>query len=366
MSGLYPLVKKALFQLEAERAHDLVLGGLGLVGGSPLARRLLHGSYAVDDPRLHTQLFGLRFPNPLGVAAGLDKNAVAVPALGALGFGSVEVGSVTALAQAGNPEPRLFRLQEDEALINRMGFNNLGAAEVARRLALLRAAPGGNGLGNQAPLIGVNVGKSRVVELADAPADYLAALSAVWPYADYLVINVSSPNTPGLRSLQEAQPLQRVLEVAARLRQQSGTQDANKPVLLKLAPDLEPAQLADIVSVAESQGVAGLIATNTTLSRQGLRSVHAAQAGGLSGKPLAPGALRALENLRQLTHLPLVAVGGIFSGADAVQRILAGADLLQVYTGFIYEGPRIVRQVLGGLLEEMERRGVTQPSALRG
>lgn len=364
---MYPLAKRVLFQLDAERAHDWVLGGLRAAGGSLLARRLLARSYALSDPRLKTQLFGLQFPNPLGVAAGLDKNAVAVPALGALGFGSVEVGSVTALAQAGNPKPRLFRLPEDQALINRMGFNNQGALQVSRRLALLQAqldAEGGAGVGR--PVVGVNVGKSRVVELADAPADYLAALGAVWPHADYLVINVSSPNTPGLRSLQEADQLQRILQAAAQVRQHSSAATSGKPVLLKLAPDLDAAELADIVSVAESQGVAGLIATNTTLSRPALTSPHAVEAGGLSGKPVAAKALQALETLRQLTQLPLVAAGGIFSGADAVDRVMAGADLLQVYTGFIYEGPRIVRRLLGGLLQEMERRGVTQASALRG
>jgi dihydroorotate dehydrogenase len=363
---MYPLAKRALFRLDAERAHDWVLGGLRVVGGSLLARRLLHRSYALTDPRLKTHLFGLQFPNPLGVAAGLDKNAVAVPALGALGFGSVEVGSVTALAQPGNPKPRLFRLPEDQALINRMGFNNQGAPRVSRRLALLQAQLADAEGGFARPIVGVNVGKSRVVELADAPADYLAALAAVWPHADYLVINVSSPNTPGLRSLQEATQLQGILEAAAQVRQQGGATGSDKPVLLKLAPDLDAAELADIVSVAESQGVAGLIATNTTLSRQGLRSPHAVEAGGVSGRPVAGPALRVLEILREGSQLPLVAAGGIFSGTDAVDRVMAGADLLQVYTGFIYEGPRIVRQVLGGLLQEMERRGVTRPSALRG
>jgi len=357
---VYPLAKLALFRLDAERAHELVLGGLALAGRSVLARRWLRGAYALPDPRLRVDAFGLAFPNPLGLAAGLDKDGVAVAALGALGFGSVEVGSVTALAQAGNPAPRLFRLVEDEALVNRMGFNNAGAAALAARLARYAAAepwaPGPR------PVVGVNVGKSRVVELEDAPDDYRAALGAVWQVADYLVVNVSSPNTPGLRSLQEREPLARVLEVTAGLRATLGA----KPVLLKLSPDLDDAQLADAVATAHAHGVAGLVATNTTLLRDGLRSPHAVEAGGLSGRPLAARALAVLERLRELSDLPLVSVGGVHDGATAVARLQAGADLLQVYTGFVYRGPGLVREVLAAVLAAMERRGVERPADLKG
>ncbi|MFA5593678.1 MAG: quinone-dependent dihydroorotate dehydrogenase [Trueperaceae bacterium] len=358
---MYELAKGALFRLDAERAHDLVLGGLAGAGRSVLARRALAGSYALHDPRLRVEAFGLSFANPLGVAAGLDKRAVAVPAFGAMGFGSVEVGSVTALAQPGNPKPRLFRLPEDEALINRMGFNNDGADVVTARLARLRGSLQG---GETLPVVGVNVGKSRVVEIEQAADDYRRSLTSVWPVADYVVINVSSPNTPGLRSLQESEGLGRVLGAAAEVRAAS---DAPlKPLLLKLSPDMEDEQLREAVAVAEEYGASGIVATNTTLDRHGLRSQHAGEAGGLSGRPLTARALRTLELLRENTELPLVAAGGIMTGADALERMLAGADLLQVYTGFIYRGPGLVREVLGALLREVERRGLSGVAALRG
>lgn len=360
---MYPLARRALFQLDAERAHDLVLGGLAAAGASVLARRALAGSYALPDPRLQVEAFGLSFSNPLGVAAGLDKRGVAVPAFGAMGFGAVEVGSVTALAQPGNPKPRLFRLPEDEALINRMGFNNDGAAVVAERLGRLRRTPAAEPA-LRLPIVGVNVGKSRSVELEHAADDYRSSLTSVWPVADYLVINVSSPNTPGLRSLQESEGLARVLQAAAEVR--AGSEAPHRPLLLKLAPDLDSEQLREAVAVAEAHGVAGIVATNTTLDRPGLGSRHAGEAGGLSGRPLAAKALRALELLRESTSLPLVAAGGIMSGADALERMLAGADLLQVYTGFIYRGPALVREVLGALTRAVERRGLPSVSDLRG
>lgn len=359
---MYPLAKRALFRVGAEKAHDVVMGGLAVAGASVLARRALARAYALNDPRLAVTAFGLSFTNPLGVAAGLDKRGQAVAALGALGFGSVEVGSVTDLAQPGNPKPRLFRLEPDEALINRMGFNNDGAATVAARLQRWRrslAAQDGAG-----PVVGVNVGKSRVVELADAADDYQRALTSVWPAADYVVINVSSPNTPGLRSLQQAAELERILAAAAAVRARGS--DAGKPLLLKLSPDMDEAQLRDAAAVAEAHGMSGIVATNTTLSRPDLLSPAAAEAGGLSGRPLAPLALRTLEVLRESTALPLVAVGGIMSGRDALERMLAGADLLQLYTGFIYRGPALVKEVLRALLTEVERRGLSGVADLRG
>lgn len=360
---MYRLAKSALFRLDAERAHDLVLGGLAAAGASVLARRFLTSSYALEDPRLAVDAFGLRFPNPLGVAAGLDKRGVAVPAFGAMGFGSVEVGSVTALAQPGNPKPRLFRLLEDEALINRMGFNNDGADVVAGRLARLRSTAAAS-QGQGVPIVGVNVGKSRVVELDQAADDYRHSLRSVWPVADYVVINVSSPNTPGLRSLQESDGLGRVLSAAAEVR--AASDEPHKPLLLKLSPDMEEVQLREAAALAQEFGVAGIIATNTTLDRHGLRSAHGAETGGLSGRPLTAKALRTLELLRETTELPLVAAGGIMNGDHALERMQAGADLLQVYTGFIYEGPALIRQVLGALLAEVERRGLNSVSQLRG
>lgn len=350
--------------MDAEKAHDLVLAGLRGAGKSVLARRWLAASYAVTDPRLAVDAFGLGFPNPVGLAAGMDKDGVAVPALAALGFGSVEVGSVTALPQEGNPKPRLYRLLEDGALINRMGFNNRGADALSSRLARLRAASGLTTPGGARVILGVNVGKSRVVELADAPADYLRALAAVNPVADYLVINVSSPNTPGLRGLQEKEQLEAVLIAASEGASSAGDSPA-KPVLLKLSPDLGAAAVADAVAVASALGVAGIIATNTTLSREGLNSPLASQAGGLSGRPLTGASLKMLERLRELTDLPLVSVGGIMTPADALDRILAGADLIQLFTGFVYEGPALVRETLRHLLASVEKKGVSSVSELR-
>lgn len=358
---MYDLAKTALFRLDAECAHDLVMGGLALAGHSLLARKVLASSYAVTDDRLAATAFGLRFPNPLGVAAGLDKRGVAVSALGAMGFGAVEVGSVTAIAQPGNPKPRLFRLVEDEALINRMGFNNEGAATVAGRLERTRVRAGA---GHDLPIVGVNVGKSRVVELDSAPADYRQALHAVWRVADYVVINVSSPNTPGLRSLQEVGAMERILAAADAVRQASN--ERNKPLLIKLAPDMSDEQLKDMVDVAEANAVAGIVVTNTTTERAGLTSPLARETGGMSGRPLTARALAVLESVRQMTALPLVAAGGIMSGADAVDRMRAGADLLQVYSGFIYTGPALVREVLSTLLGEVEQRGLRSVAELRG
>lgn len=356
----YDLAKPYLFRLDPERAHDLVTRALALASRSAVAPRLLEAFAPAHDPRLEVELFGLKFPNPLGLAAGLDKNGVAFPALAALGFGAVEIGSVTALAQPGNPQPRLFRLVEDEALINRMGFNNLGATAMAARLERL----GRHELRGRAgrAVLGINVGKSRAVDVAEAAADYRVSLTAVWPQADYLVINVSSPNTPGLRTLQRSEPLAELFGVVAELRAALG----RKPVLLKLAPDLDDAELADLVATAEAVGVDGLVATNTTLAREGLRSPQREETGGLSGRPLTARSLAVLEHLRGRTSLPIVAVGGIFGARDALDRLAAGADLLQVYTGFIYRGPALVGEVLGGIARELDRRGAGDVTKLSG
>ncbi len=353
---VYPVAKRLLFRLEPERAHGLVMDGLALVGRSAALPRLLSWGRGAADPRLAVEAFGLRFPNPLGLAAGLDKDGVAVPALAALGFGAVEVGSVTALAQPGNERPRLFRLVEDEALINRMGFNNLGAAAMAHRLAGLdrSALPG--------TVLGVNVGKSKAAGVESADDDYRVALTAVWPVADYLALNVSSPNTPGLRSLQRTEPLLSLLGVAAGLGRELGV----RPVLVKLAPDLDDAEIPEVVDAAVRGGAAGLVVTNTTVARVGLTSARRSEAGGLSGRPLARRALRVLELVREVTDLPVVAVGGIGGAQDAVDRFRAGADLLQLYTAFIYRGPRVITDVLTGLSAELDRRGLGSVSELKG
>lgn len=345
---MYPLLRRYLFRMDPERAHGLVVGGLRWAGASVVATRLLEAAYAPTDPHLEVRAFGLRFPSPVGLAAGLDKDGVAVRALAALGFGHIELGTVTAVPQAGNPRPRLFRLVEDAALVNRMGFNNRGSAELARRLDRLRRS------GAPRVPVGVNVGKSRVAPLEDAVADYERSLRDVWRGADYLALNVSSPNTPGLRRLQDRGPLEALMALVARLRGELGP----KPVLLKIAPDLTDGQLREIAELAEEGGLDGLIATNTTVRRDGLRSPLAAEAGGLSGRPLAQRSLEVLKALRAATSLPLVSVGGVGDGADVVERLESGASLVQLYTAFIYRGPALLPSVHRELLRTVERRAL--------
>ena len=350
----YRTVRPLLYRLEPERAHHLVMTGLAAASRNAGALASLRALYALRDPRLEVRAFGLTFPNPVGLAAGLDKDAVAVPALAALGFGSVEVGSVTALAQPGNPAPRLFRLVADEALVNRMGFNNEGADALARRLAAWRER-------GPLPPIGVNVGKSRVVPVVDAVSDYDASLRAVWDVADFLVLNVSSPNTPDLRRLQDREPLTALLRHARGLQDELGP----RPLLLKIAPDLSDAALEEVAAVAGDEGVAGLIATNTTVARPDLVSERAGETGGLSGRPLARRSLEVLRVLRAATPLPIVSVGGVFDARDAIERLEAGADLLQLYTAMIYLGPGVVKRILRGVVDELARRGCAHVSDLR-
>jgi dihydroorotate dehydrogenase len=332
---------------DPEVVHEETLRLLALVSRSPALTRALAlaAGAAGADTRLEREVWGLRFSNPIGLAAGFDKNALAIPALAALGFGFVEIGTVTRYGQPGNPRPRLFRLPDDAALINRMGFNNAGATAVAARLARLPR------LG--VPL-GISLGKSKVTPLDAAEDDYLASLEALYPYGDYFAVNVSSPNTPGLRALQERPRLDALLAALTdRLRVLStGAGRARaKPLLVKVAPDLEDHALADVVDVCLARGVAGLIATNTTLARDGLAQ-PCAQAGGLSGRPLHQRAVRVVRRLRELAgdRLPIVGCGGIASLDDAQRFLDAGATLLQLYTSLIYEGPGIARRLARGLL----------------
>jgi len=334
--ALYPFAKRVLFRLDPEVAHARVFALLRFAAQHPGALRLLRGAYGVADPRLRVRAFGLEFSNPLGLAAGFDKDGKAAGVWGALGFGTAELGTVTTQAQPGNPRPRAFRLPADRAIVNRMGFNNEGVAALAERLQTARRAPW---WGTEP--IGVNVGKTRTVALEDAITDYEAALRKAWPVADYLVLNVSSPNTPGLRSLQEAKPLAELLARAHDLRGELG----DRPVLLKVAPDLGEDALAEAVALAERHGVDGLVVANTTIAREGLTH-DLGEAGGLSGAPLGARALAVLRAARARTALPLVASGGIASGADAIARFEAGATLVQVYTGWIYEGPGLPRRLL--------------------
>ncbi|MGO4300492.1 quinone-dependent dihydroorotate dehydrogenase [Leifsonia sp. RAF41] len=329
-----------LSRLDPERAHHLafvVIRALPAVGLGGLARR-----FTAPDPSLAVNALGLRFDSPFGVAAGFDKDGEAVLGLGALGFGHVEVGTITALAQPGNDKPRLFRLVPDRAVINRMGFNNHGAGAAANRLLRVRRA-------TRRPVLGVNIGKSRVVAVEDATADYLTSARALAPVADYLVVNVSSPNTPGLRGLQELELLSPLL---AAVKDVAGT----VPLLVKIAPDLTDEQVERIARLAVELELAGIIATNTTISRDGLSTdasvVEAAGAGGLSGAPLAARSLEVLRLIRAVVpaDLCVISVGGVETAEDVQERLDAGATLVQGYTAFLYRGPLWARQINRGLL----------------
>jgi dihydroorotate dehydrogenase len=351
---VYRLLRPLLFAADAEFIHHSALGILTRAARCRLAVKAISAAFELPDPRLVVERFGLRFPNPVGLAAGMDKDGLALTAWQALGFGFTEVGSVTALAQPGNPRPRLFRLPADRALVNRMGFNNRGATALARRLQAQRE------LGSlRTPLL-VNVGKSRVASLERAEDDYRESLRLVWPYADAVAINVSSPNTPGLRSLQEPAALSRLLSVCEEL--QAGQR---LPVLLKLSPDLSDEELESLVETAERHRVAGLIAVNTTLSREGLTR-DPRQEGGLSGAPLGRRSLAVLRLLSNSSRLPIVSVGGVFDAADVIERLRAGASLVELYTGFVYGGPGTVRSILIGLLQHLKREGLSDVESLIG
>lgn len=351
---MYARLRPLLFRLEPELAHEWTLAALAWVGRHPGALRLVELAFGEDDAGLSRRVFGLDFPNPVGLAAGFDKNGVALPALAALGFGFVELGSVTALPQPGNPRPRLFRLPQDAAVINRMGFNNEGAEAVAARLARLAE----RGARPRVP-VGVNVGKSRAIPLDEAAADYLRSLERLWPHGDYFAINVSSPNTPGLRELQQRDRLERLL---AALQGFAARQARPKPLLLKLSPDLSFAELDRIADLAEGAGVAGLIATNTTTERHALRSAID-EPGGLSGAPLKARSLAVLRHLAQRLEgrLPIVSAGGIDSAQDVLERLRAGAALVQLYTGLLYRGPGLVKALKRGLRAAPE--ALAQPRA---
>jgi len=333
------VVKPLLFKLDAERAHHFVFDNLRRAAHVPGARALLRGLYNYQHPSLERTVFGLKFANPVGLAAGFDKNAELTDELATLGFGFVEVGTVTPRPQSGNPQPRLFRLPQDEALINRMGFNNDGAPAVAAQLARRR---------NHQIIIGGNIGKNKDTPNAAAAADYLAAYDALAEVVDYFVVNVSSPNTPGLRELQEKKPL---IDLLQQVQARNLARPVPRPLLLKIAPDLTDAQLDDIIEIAEETHLSGLVATNTTISRGGLRTdaghVASLGAGGLSGRPLRERATEVIRYIhrRSAGGLPIIGAGGIHSAADAQEKLAAGASLVQLYTGFIYEGPGLVKQI---------------------
>jgi dihydroorotate dehydrogenase len=350
------LVRPLMFRLAPETAHEFALHALS-VGLKPEAVRRLAARRLSSAPFGRLERFGLAFDNPVGLAAGFDKNGTATRELAALGFGFIEVGTVTHLAQPGNPRPRLFRLPQDRALINRQGFNNEGAAALAARLNHARPDC----------VLGINIGKSRVVEVADATADYLASLEIIHPHADYITINVSSPNTPNLRELQRADALAAlVAALQQRNRELSLRAGRERPVplLVKVAPDLEECELELIVDVARRTEVDGIVATNTTTVRADLSNtpapvVSAIGEGGLSGAPLRARSTEVIRTLYRLARgsLVIIGVGGIFNAQDAWEKICAGASLVQLYTGFIYEGFTVVRDINAGLAEILKREG---------
>lgn len=336
---IYDPVKRLLFGFSAETAHSTVYSLLKAVQGTPIVE-MLSRRYALSDPRLSTTVFDCEFSNPVGIAAGFDKNAEIPSVLTCLGFGHVEVGGVTAERQPGNPRPRLFRLPEDRALINRMGFNNHGADAIGDRLARTRV---------DAP-IGVNIGKSKSTPLSAASDDYRYTYERVASGGDYFVVNVSSPNTPGLRELQNREHLERIL---------GGLIDAGaSPLLVKLSPDLSDSAIEEVLAVVDDFELDGIITTNTTTDRpDSLRSINRAEKGGLSGDPIEERATSAVQFVAKRTDVPVIGVGGVSDAAGAYAKIRAGASLVQLYTGFIYEGPSIARDINRGLLELMQRDG---------
>ncbi|WKK59798.1 quinone-dependent dihydroorotate dehydrogenase [Sphingobacterium sp. BN32] len=341
---MYKLVKPLFFQMNPEQAHHNVTSGLKFFTKIWGSDALLKSLYTVEDPRLQTTVFGLTFKNPVGLAAGFDKNADYIEQMSKLGFGFIEIGTVTPKPQPGNDKPRMFRLLNDEALINRMGFNNQGADVAAGRLKHLKEK---NGV-----IIGGNIGKNKVTPNEEAVNDYIYCFNSLFDYVDYFVVNVSSPNTPGLRDLQEKEPLKKILNT---LQELNHTKASPKPILLKIAPDLTDSQLGDIVEIVQDTKIAGVIATNTTISREGLHSDPnlVKEAGGVSGKPLTKRSTEVIKYLSDKSNkaFPIIGVGGIHSAADAIEKLNAGASLIQIYTGFIYEGPGLVAEICKGILK---------------
>jgi dihydroorotate dehydrogenase len=347
---MYKLLRSILFIFPAEAVHHLSMKCLkGLCGWGPTRRLVEWACKPEEHDKLGRELFGLRFPNPVGLGAGFDKNALYLRELAALGFGFVEIGTVTPRAQNGNPKPRLFRLPQDQGLINRMGFNNDGADAIAERLRRWHARPTG-------PLIiGGNIGKNKVTPNEEAWRDYEICFRTLYPYVDYFVVNVSSPNTPGLRELQDKASLRRILANLQQVNADLAHGLPQRPLLLKIAPDLNQQQLDDVISLALEIRLDGVVATNTTISREGLLTpaerVEAIGAGGLSGAPLKKLSTEVVRYLCQKMNrqIPVIASGGIFTGEDAREKLDAGASLVQVWTGFIYEGPFVVERICRGL-----------------
>lgn len=332
------LIRPILFCFDPEKVHYFTFSTIKLLSKIPGFSGLFRALYEVKDSRLETEVFGLKFKNPVGLAAGFDKNAVLYQELSNFGFGFIEIGTLTPKAQDGNPKKRLFRLKEDSAIINRMGFNNGGVEEAVLRLKK-----------NNGVLIGGNIGKNKVTPNEEATSDYEICFEALFDYVDYFVVNVSSPNTPNLRALQDKEPLTELLQT---LQNNNLAKPKQKPILLKIAPDLTDEQLLDIIDIVNETKIAGVIATNTTLSREGLASENKIETGGLSGKPLTKRSTEVIRFLAEKSNksFPIIGVGGIHSAEDAIEKLEAGASLVQLYTGFIYEGPALVKAINKAIL----------------
>lgn len=333
-------IRPLLFLFDPENVHYFTFSLLRILNKIPGISFIFKSIYQVNDKRLETEVFGLKFPNPVGLAAGFDKNAVLYSELSNLGFGFIEIGTVTPKPQDGNPKKRLFRLKEDSAIINRMGFNNAGVDEAVLKLK-----------SNKNVLIGGNIGKNKITPNENAVNDYIICFEKLYDYVDYFVVNVSSPNTPNLRELQEKEPLTKLLQV---LQDLNSTKQKPKPILLKIAPDLTNEQLLDIIDIVNETKIAGVIATNTTISREGLQSENKVETGGLSGKPLTTRSTEVIRFLSEKSNksFPIIGVGGIHSAQDALDKLNAGASLIQLYTGFIYEGPKLVKEINKAVLKQ--------------
>ena len=333
------ILRPILFQFDPEAVHHFSFNALKFAYKIPGFSSILKKSFVLEDKRLEREVFGLKFKNPVGLAAGFDKNAELYKELSSLGFGFIEIGTVTPKAQAGNPKKRSFRLKQDSAIINRFGFNNEGVEEAVKQLKQ-----------NRDILIGGNIGKNKVTPNEEAINDYDINFEALFDYVDYFVVNVSSPNTPNLRALQDKEPLQKLLN---HLQAKNEKKPKPKPILLKIAPDLTEEQLMDIIDIVISSKIAGVIATNTTISREGLASTHRNEAGGLSGKPLTKSSTEVIRFLSTKSNkaFPIIGVGGIMTPQDALEKLDAGASLVQLYTGFVYEGPSLIRAINQAILD---------------
>ncbi|WP_313580434.1 quinone-dependent dihydroorotate dehydrogenase [Chishuiella sp.] len=341
---MYKQIKQVLFQLQPEDAHHFVTRNLKNYAAFPGVGKLLDKFYQFNHPKLEREVFGIKFKNPIGLAAGFDKNAEYIEELNHFGFGFIEIGTVTPKPQPGNDIPRMFRLVDDEAIINRMGFNNKGVDFAVNKIKELK--------NRENYIIGGNIGKNKITPNEDAVDDYIKCFNALFDYVDYFVVNVSSPNTPGLRDLQEKEPLLYILNYLQQYNQQK---ESPKPILLKIAPDLTNSQLDDIIDIVQESKIAGVIATNTTIEREGLKSdpTLVKETGGVSGKPLKKRSTEVIKYLSEKSNkaFPIIGVGGIQTAEDAKEKLEAGASLLQVYTGFIYEGPNIVKNICKGLID---------------